>query len=337
MDLKNLPIALGLSAFLGACSSNDGQGTGMLSLDITDSPVDDADKVVVVFTGIEVKPAGGDVIRIDYCDPAVDVSSCKSIDLIPLQDGETTNLLDGEELPAGRYNWMRLKVYTDETANDASYIEITKDDITGMYNLFIPSGDETGLKLVSGFTIAQGSIKRLVIDFDLRKSVLEPAGLDPLSLYLLKPTLRILDQQDSATVVGDVDLELLGAEQGVSPCVGGVYLFNGAGATPDDQDGDNTDGADPVIYEALEVDPIVGGTVPSYTIPFVDAGDGGSADYTVAFTCNFDVDVDPTTSEYDPTALVNTDSGFETMKWTAFDVTVIPGSTETVSFPTTPP
>ena len=273
MELKNLLVALGISTLLGACSSNDGPGTGMLSLDITDSPVDDADKVVVVFTGIEVKPAGGDVITINYCDPAVDVSSCKSIDLIPLQDGATTNLLDDEELPAGRYNWMRLKVYTDETANDASYIEITKDEVTGIYNLFIPSGDETGLKLVSGFTIAQGGIKRLVIDFDLRKSVLEPASLD--SPYLLKPTLRILDQQDSATIAGDVDLGLLGAEQGVSPCVGGVYLFNGAGATPDDQDGDDTDGADPVVYKALEVDPMIGGTVASFTIPFVDAGDGG--------------------------------------------------------------
>jgi hypothetical protein len=331
MKFRNLLIAIALGTLLSACGgSNGGPGTGTLNLEITDSPVDDADAVVVVFTGVEVKPVNGDVITIDYCDLAIDdVSLCKDIDLMLLQDGATTDLLNDEDLPAGEYAWIRLKVYTDATALDASYIQITTDSGSETHNLSIPSGNETGLKLVSGFTIAQGSIKRLVIDFDLRKSVLAPPGINP--LYVLKPTLRIVDQQDSATIVGDVDLELLGSEQGVTSCVGGVYLFDGAGAIPDDQDGDDTDGADPVVYNSLEVDPVEGGTVASYTIPFVDAGDGGSADYTVAFTCNFDVDAKPDMSEYDPNA-VSTEPGFETINWTTKDVTVVPGATETVSF-----
>ena len=331
MKLRNSLIALALGTLLSACGgSNGGPGTGMLNLEITDSPVDEADAVVVVFTGVEVKPVDGDVLTFPYCDPLVDVSLCKDIDLMLLQDGATTDLLNDEELPAGEYAWIRLKVYTDAAAPDASYIQITTDSVAGTYRLSIPSGNETGLKLVSGFTIAQGSIKRLVIDFDLRKSVLAPPGINP--LYVLKPTLRLIDQQDSATIVGDVNLELLGSEQGVSPCVGGVYLFDGAGAIPDDQDGDDTDGADPVVYNSLEVDLLEGGPIASYTIPFVDAGDGGSADYTVAFTCNFDVDADPTVSEYDPNAISN-EPGFETMNWTTNDVTVESGATETVSFP----
>ena len=330
MKFRNLLIAIALGTLLSACGgSNGGPGTGTLNLEITDSPVDDADAVVVVFTGVEVKPVDGDVITFNYCDPLVDVSLCKDIDLMQLQGGATTDLLNDEELPAGEYAWIRLKVYTDATPPDASYIQITTDSVAGTYNLSIPSGNQTGLKLVSGFTIAQGSIKRLVIDFDLRKSVLAPPGINP--LYVLKPTLRLIDQQDSATIVGDVNLELLGSEQGVSPCVGGVYLFNGAGATPDDQDGDDTDGADPVVYNSLEVDLLEGGPIASYTIPFVDAGDGGSADYTVAFTCNFDVDAEPDMSEYDPDA-VSPDPLFETMNWTTNDVTVVPGATETVSF-----
>jgi hypothetical protein len=330
MKFRTSLIAIALGTLLSACGgSNGGPGTGTLNLEITDSPVDDADAVVVVFTGVEVKPVGGDVMTFDYCDPAVDVSLCKDIDLMLLQGGATTDLLNDEDLPAGEYAWIRLKVYTDATANDASYIQTTTDSVAGKYNLSIPSGNETGLKLVSGFTIAQGGIKRLVIDFDLRKSVLAPPGINP--LYVLKPTLRLIDQQDSATIVGDVNLELLGSEQGVSPCVGGVYLFDGAGATPDDQDGDDTDGADPVVYNSLEVDTLEGGPIASYTIPFVDAGEGGSADYTVAFTCNFDVDDESTVSEYDPNALIG-DPGFETINWTTKDVTVVPGATENVSF-----
>lgn len=337
MEIRNLSMVLVSAALLGACGgSSSGPGTGTLNLELTDSPVDSAEEVVVIFTGVEVKPADGNVITFDYCDPAEDVSLCKEIDLLTLQDGVTTDLLDDEELPAGAYEWVRLKVYTDPTAMDASYIVIINEETDNpeTHNLFIPSGDQTGLKLVSGFTIAQGSTKRLVIDFVLRKSVLAPRGLEP--YYLLKPTLRLHDQQDTATIVGDVDLDALRTEQGVDPCIGGFYLFEGAGATPDDQDGDAIDGADPIVYDSLEVDPVVGGTVASYTIPFVDAGDAGSASYTVAFTCNFDVDEFPDASEYDVNATTG-DPGFETMNWTTSDVTVVAGATETVSFLTASP
>ena len=81
---------------------------------------------------------------------------------------------------------------------------------------------------------------------------------------------------------------------------------------------------------------MVGGTVASYMIPFADAGDDGGTDYTVAFTCNLDIDAAETVSEYDPGA-ISTDSEFETMNWTTSDVTVVPGVTEIVSFPPASP
>lgn len=339
MQISKILIALAPLALLSACGggSNGGQGTGTLNLEITDSPVDEAKEVVVVFTGVEVKPKDGDVITFDYCNPAEDVSLCKKIDLWPLRGGATTDLLNDEKLSAGEYAWVRLKVYTDPTAIDASYIVIEDEEAneTGTYNLIIPSGAQTGLKLVSGFTIAQGDIKRLVIDFDLRKSVVAPPGfsqLAPKPYYLLKPALRMIDQQDTATIAGEVDLDLLAVEQGVNPCVGGVYLFDGADAIPDDQDGVAADGVDPVVYDSLEVDALVGGTVVSYTIPFVDAGDEGSAEYTVAFTCNFDVDVRSDVSEYDPAAADGA-PGIDTMQWTTTNVTVTPGATELRDFP----
>lgn len=322
MDIRNLLVGLLLVLLLSACGgSSSGPGVGILNLELTDSPVDSAKEVVVVFTGVEVKPSDGEVISFDYCNPAINIDDCKKIDLLTLEGGATTDLLTNEELPAGEYDWMRLKVYTDPTALDASYIVIKNEETENLdpYNLFIPSGNQTGLKLVSGFTIAQGSIKRLVIDFILRKSVLAPPGLEP--YYLLKPTLLMYDQQDTATIIGDVDLDLLGTEQDVAQCDGGVYLFDGAGATPDDQDGDPADGADPILYDSLGDSGIV-----SYTIPFVDAGDGGSASYTVAFTCNFLVDASPELSEYNPSA------GTGTMNWTTFDVTVAPGETKPVDY-----
>ncbi len=61
------------SATLLACnsgssggSSSSGGETGQVSLAVTDAPVDDAVEVVVRFTHVELQPADGDRVRIDF-------------------------------------------------------------------------------------------------------------------------------------------------------------------------------------------------------------------------------------------------------------------------------
>ena len=109
-------------------------------------------------------------------------------------------------------------------------------------------------------------------------------------------------------------------------CAGGVYLFAGAGAVPDDADGDAADGGDPAVYQPLPydgLDPVV-----PYEIAFVEAGE-----YTVAATCDFDVDASPEASEYDPGA-IDGDPGFGTMAWTTTSpVLVAPNGIATVNLP----
>ena len=61
-------------------------------------------------------------------------------------------LLDGEEVPAGEYTWMRLKVQADPDVAGDSYITIDGADC----ELQIPSGDERGLQMIRGFTIGAG-------------------------------------------------------------------------------------------------------------------------------------------------------------------------------------
>jgi hypothetical protein len=306
---KSLPIVASVLALAACSSGGDGESTGTLNLAITDSPVDEAAEVVIVFTGVELKPAGGPPFSIDFEENEV-------IDLLQLQNGITDELLTNRSVIAGSYEWMRLKVLAEMNQQDGSYILLESGE---QCPLFVPSGAQTGLKLVRPFVVAQGGVTRLLIDFDLRKSVIEPPGIEP--NYLLKPTLRLMDELEAGAIQGQVDLAALAALQGTDPCDGGLYLFSGHAATPDDTDGDEVDGADPVVYLKLEPD-VVGGTVASYALPFVEAGS-----YTAAATCNFAVDALPDTSEYDPVA------ADPTMQWTAIDVTVGVNETTVVDLP----
>jgi hypothetical protein len=336
-------MAAGLFGLAGCGGSGGSPDTGELSLKITDMPIDHAEEVVVVFSGIELKHAGGPPFSIDFCDPndLNDRLNCKSIDLIELQNGVTDDLLTGETVDAGQYQWMRLKVIAGPDLQDASYIAL---DTTGeQFPLYIPSGAETGLKLVRPFTVAQGGITQLVADFDVRKSDFAPPGIVDTN-YVLKPTIRLMDELETGTIEGQVDLDALAADQGVDTttdsCEGGVYLFNGFAVTPDDMDTDGSTGDldDPVVYNSVAVDPMVGGSLASYSLHFVEAGE-----YTVAFTCDFDVDASRDISEYDPNAMSG-DPGFDTMAWTIGqdnstgleDITVVVDETVIVDFPPAP-
>ena len=103
--LKIVWLAVACSA-LAACNSDDDGSTGRISVAITDAPVDFADAVVVQFTGVELKPKEGAAFSRDFTAP-------KTLDLLAFQNGERAMLLDDEEVPAGEYLWMRLKVLAD--------------------------------------------------------------------------------------------------------------------------------------------------------------------------------------------------------------------------------
>ena len=284
--------ALGLAVLAGCGGGgSDGSGsqTGTLRLGLTDAPVDQADAVVVQFTGVELKPRNGVAFSRDFATP-------KTLDVLALQGTNRALLLDGESVPAGEYEWMRLKVNADPAVRD-SYVTIGGEEC----EMRIPSGAETGLKLVRGFTVGAGTVTDFTIDFDLRKSLVQPPGqrADATScngqMYLLKPALRIVDNLQVGTIRGTVDSNLIAASRCVASTSkpGNVYLFGPYSSTdpvpvPDDVDGNAADGADPITTAQVNPDTF------QYTIGFVAAGR-----YVVAYTCDaddatVDADVAPT-------------------------------------------
>jgi len=247
--------------FLPGCG--DGHGTGRLSLAVTDAPVDGATAVVVQFTGVEVKPADGHARSFDFVAP-------RQIDLMALTGTDSDLLLDDVEVPSGRYNWVRLKVDANEDGVADSYIDL---DDGSRHELEIPSGDETGLKLHSGFSVPAGGAASFTLDFDLRKSVHEPMNAG--DSYKLRPTLRIVDNARIGSVAGTVQSELV-----VPGCAPAVYVFAGSGVTPDDVD---AIAPEPITSAMPQLN--VGTGDFDYTVGFLAEGD-----YTVSFTCNADLD-----------------------------------------------
>ena len=256
-------LVLGMLAACGGGGSDspDSPAFGRLTLRITDSPVTSAKRVVVEFTGLEIKPRSA-------AGPEVFDFAPRQIDLLALDGGGSEILLSDELLPAGEYEWIRLKVNAGRDASD-SFIEL---DDGAIHPLFIPSGNQTGLKLIRGFVIGAGSTHNFTIDFDLRKSVIHPQGLgDP---YLLKPVLRLVDNLEVGAIEGTVATPLV-----VDGCMPAVYLFTGADMVPDDI-GSATP---PLATTAVNLDDATG--IYRFKVAFVPAGP-----YTLGFTCAADDD-----------------------------------------------
>ena len=253
-----------LATSLMACNVNDEDESGTLSLNITDGPIDAATEVVVVFSAIEIKPQQGPSFTITF-DPA------KTIDLLALQNGESSSILQNEDFEAGNYNWLRLLVDADENEID-SYITLEDGS---QFSLYVPSGSETGLKINRNFTIAVGESVNFMIDFDLRKSVLEPnnQSVD----YKLKPVLRITDLTQVGTISGFIDASIVSDDS----CESGlaIYAYSGSDVLPNDEGSDT-----PPLTTAI---PTYDNNTDryNYSLSFLSVGD-----YTIAVTCDADND-----------------------------------------------
>jgi hypothetical protein len=296
-----------LLAACGGGGGGGGSGTGSLSLAITDAPVDGVDKVVVQFQAVEVKPKNGPAITFAFDAPL-------EVDLKTLTGDNTEVLLNNEQVPAGEYNWIRLIVNADFDGDYDSYVMTETGE---QVEIRVPSGE---VKLVSGFTVVQGGEASFVIDWNLRMGLTAPPGQ---AGYLLKPAFRIVDLQEYGGIEGTVDTDLFTGTgtSCTSDLITGegneVYVFAGAGETPDD-----VDGVDPEPLTTARVTLQTTGNY-GYAVPFLAPGA-----YTLAFTCQArgDVSPDPLVPAPDPAA--DNDIGFTP----GVDATVVADQTTTVNF-----
>lgn len=264
---------------LASCGGGSSSGSGSLSLGITDMPLDvgDVTRVQITFDRIDLKPAEGPVRTIELTEP-------RTIEnLLDLQGGAAEAIFEGETVSSGQYNWIRLFVIG---GRDDSLVV----DGGGVFDLFIPGQQPRAnapgrfLQLSSPFFVPAGGTQEITIDVELRKALVKLGGTTPSTepFYLLRPSLRLIDNSNAGHLVGGITLDFVQSNcpdaefDGEGNVVGGlaVYVFEGFNATPGDLgDPDNP----PVSTDEAE---LAADENYDYRIGFLEAGE-----YTAAVTC----------------------------------------------------
>ena len=221
--------------FLSACGGGGGSGSsgstsddqfGALSIGLTDATTDEFLAVYITVKEVSVSQSipsetDGESVSswVVVAEPNI---TCNLLELV---NGVIEHLGISEEIEAGHYNQMRLVLGTNaqeieegqEAVNIlgdtehpyANYIvygdnETFDPEDAGTfetYELKIPSGSESGFKIVSGFDIDPDGTTDLVLDFNVVSSIVH-AGVS--GQWLLNPTVKALDLDESGSVEGRV-------------------------------------------------------------------------------------------------------------------------------------
>lgn len=269
---------------LGACGG-DGGGSGLSSADsgdlvdgragfslaVTDAPIDGVVAVVLQFTEVRLRRADGSWI--DY-----PLKTPKSVDLLQLQGNRTENLLTDETLPIGQYDEIRLIL---DAAPMTNYVDLGTG---GLEELIIPSGTSSGLKIKGDFSWLSHESMTMVIDFDLRQSI-KMAGRS--GRYMMQPVVRLVNADESGLLRGQVSVTRLATTPDCSDDLvdtyNAVYVFAGHNVIPEDIDHSSTFDVDPIATTTISYVPIT--AAYEYEAAFLPEGD-----YTIAITCNADLD-----------------------------------------------
>lgn len=277
--LQNLPrifTALALAALLAACGTDSGSsgsdggnasdmGSGF-SLRLTDAAFEDAARVDITFTEVQLRKTSGSWLSIP-------VNPAQKINLAALQGTKTEDLLSNVKIESGDYDELRLIVSTASMANTIDLVA------GGVVELMIPSGGTSGLKLKGNFSVSDSRPSSIVVDVDLRQSIIT-AGPN----YILRPVLRLIDGNNFGHVRGVVDPMLLTAPSCSDAQVdtfNAIYVYAGHNVNPGDINQQSNQNVDPITTSNITYDSATSEYM--YEAAFLPSGD-----YTIALTCNSD-------------------------------------------------
>jgi hypothetical protein len=275
----------------------------VLTLSVSDAPVEDVLQVVACFSEIELKAVnsandrnlmiGLDVNTTTANELCTDaqgtvIPNTRGIDLLSLSGIDSEELLSGVELNAGEYTQIRLSISDGSYAlvdldNDGIADDVDQDGNPDKVLVRVPSNE---LKL-DGFTATAGARTDLTVEFDLRKGMTNPVGQVG---YILKPRgVRIVDNSVSGHIQGTVSEVLLSdnmcsiAPTDLTESVASVYLYEGIDLDPITlADNGGNEGQEALTSVAVLYD---GAGNYNFEIGFVTA-----ASYTLTLTCDEDSD-----------------------------------------------
>jgi len=204
------------STILSGCGGGGGDaagsGTGTLSIGITDSSTTRYKAVYVTIDEVQVNrnsaSGSGNSGWVTVARPGQTYNLLKLV-------GGLTEVLGAGELETGTYYQIRLMIGKRAQSENnilgvphpyANYV-ILNDGSDTVEALKIPSGMQTGIKLVHNFQVAEDAVVELVLDFDACRSVVETGDRK----YLLKPTIKVTATENKVTLQGRVDDAVTGS------------------------------------------------------------------------------------------------------------------------------
>jgi len=253
--------------------------------------------VFITVTGVEVKPTNG-------ASMTFTLNNALKVDLLTLQQGNVASLVNGASVPAGSYDWIRLAL---DTSAGKNYVLVCPAGTTppcgspDTIDLTIPSGAQTGLKIVRGFTMPVNGAIHLVIDFNVDRSIVP---IPNSTSWHMKPTLRVVQTDTVGTIAGTISAAAMNAATvSTTACsatnLPTVYVYAAQDATtnvtPDDiftgtEEATETP-VQPIVTQLTTYNAADGSA--TFNIQWL-ASESGYNYYTVAFTCDAD---DPSMDE----------------------------------------
>ncbi len=189
--ILSLPFALffAASVLLVGCGTGSNSGSGSMTVEMTDAPIDSADAVNVFIERVEVNKEGSAEGWVTLNEPQ------QEYDLLELTNGATT-VIGSSELEAGTYQQIRLIL-----SQDGHSVEVDGK----VHDMMVPSGPQTGVKLNINAEIQEDIEYVLLLDFDASRSVVEAGQNNPEVKYLLKPVISAKEKAITGNIEGTVN------------------------------------------------------------------------------------------------------------------------------------
>lgn len=190
------PFIAIIAMFMVSCGGNE--DGGRISIQLTDAPfpTDLVAEANVTIEKIDIRSSNNGEEG-EFSGPFTVLSEEEmSFNLLDLTNGITANLVDLEVEP-GSYDLIRLYI------KDAS-VKLSDETV---FNLTIPSGAETGLKLfiTPSIEVTEEISAELLLDFDVSKSFQIQGSLDGpsgINGVIFKPVIKVSNLSTSGRLVG---------------------------------------------------------------------------------------------------------------------------------------
>ena len=272
-----------LPAVLAGCGGGSGsaahtapKAVGSISISLTDGPWEEARSLVLNITDVELGYANGAAVRLHFPGGPI------SVDMMDMQNGMFQVLVERAEVPAGEYDWLRLRIDADR-----SYIDLAGTG--GRYRMAMGSNAANGLEVRQRFRVQEAAHEEFMLDFDVRYGVRHHDGGMMGDQYELRSAMRLVDMHDAGGLTGMIAASMVDINRPECDAASGgnwAYLYPGDTSMPDDIAETDTDSMPgPIATDRVEMQSGTGDYF--YHFGYLPAGS-----YRVAFTCSGEWDED---------------------------------------------